>query len=147
MPHFGLIDEDALGPEQGALLRARLHWRSAKRRLREGKLQHGLATLQDALSCAMQYYLASPRRRQGLRLQGTENLADDRTAYQVLVRSGLLSPQELDYQRFDQLLEEAFQGKEVDYRWALKAVQKALLRLGVLPFDEEELPPEAPGTL
>lgn len=36
MPHFGLMDADALGPIEAPLMRARLHIRGGRRRLRQG---------------------------------------------------------------------------------------------------------------
>ncbi len=49
MPHFGLMDEGSLGPVEGPLMRARLHIRGGKRRLRQGKIAAAIATLYDAL--------------------------------------------------------------------------------------------------
>jgi len=79
LPHFGLMDARALGPERAALQRARLHVRGGKRRLQ--------AT--------------------------TQELLDDRA---------------------------------VDAAGILEGVESVLTELGVLPFDERELPPEDPGT-
>ena len=67
MPHFGLMDAKALGPERAALQRARLHLRGGKRRLRQGKISAGIATLSDALSFAMEWFCASPERRSRVR--------------------------------------------------------------------------------
>jgi hypothetical protein len=72
MPHFGLMDEKALGPVEGPLQRARLHVRGGKRRLRQGKVAAGIVTLYDALNGAMQWYAASPGGRK-LALKEGEN--------------------------------------------------------------------------
>jgi len=43
MPHFGLMDtRDSFEKEEGALLRARLHIRSGKRRLRQERYRQAL---------------------------------------------------------------------------------------------------------
>ena len=146
MPHFGLMDAEALGPEQAALQRARLHLRGGRRRLRQGKISAGIATLFDALSFAMEWFCASPGRR--ARVQATAAaLLDDRTLYEALVRSGVLSGT-FDFERFDRLLDRALESElpAADAAGILAGVESTLAELGVLPFDENELPPEDPGT-
>ena len=56
MPHAGLMDERLLGPVEGPLQRARLHIRGGKRRLRQGKISAGIATLADALSASLEWF-------------------------------------------------------------------------------------------
>ncbi len=139
------MDEKELGPVKGPLQRARLHIRGGRRRLRQGKIAAGIVTLADALSAAMQGYLAAPRR--GLTLREKEDLNDDRTAYTVLVRSGILDGS-FDYDAFDRVVEQALQ-KEMpgfDYRELLRGIEQAMTQLGVMPFDESSLPPEDPAT-
>src|SRR3989304_8571490 len=106
MPHAGLMDEQALGPVEGPLQRAKLHIRSGKRRLRQGKISAGIATLYDALSAAMQWYIAAPERRVQLKIEAGENLNDDKIVYAVLMRSGVLVGK-FDFDAFDRLLERA----------------------------------------
>ena len=89
MPHAGLMNEKELGLEAGPLRRAHLHLRGGRRRLRQGKIAAGIVTLADALSAALEWYVASPVRR--ARLAGWQNATmppDDRTLYSMLVRSG-----------------------------------------------------------
>lgn len=147
MPHFGLMDEDALGPVQGPLQRAMLHVRGGRRRLRQGKISAGIVTFYDALSSAMQWYLALPARRSKLVVARDEDLLDDRTAYAVLVRSGVLDGR-FDFDAFDRLTEHALLNEMpgYDYRAVLKGVEAVMEQLGVMPFDEADLPPEDPGT-
>ena len=147
MPHFGLMDEDALGPVQGPLQRAMLHVRGGRRRLRQGKISAGIVTFYDALSSAMQWYLALPARRSKLVVGGDEDLLDDRTAYAVLIRSGVLDGR-FDFDAFDRLTEHALLNEMpgYDYRIILKGVEAVMEQLGVLPFEEEDLPPEDPNT-
>jgi len=146
MPHFGLMDAEALGPERAALQRARLHVRGGKRRLRQGKISAGIATLADALTFAMEWFCASPERRSRVRASAQE-LLDDRALYAALVRSAVLSGT-FDFDRFDRVLDRALETEipAVDAAGLLEGVESVLSELGVLPFDESELPPEDPGT-
>lgn len=147
MPHAGLMDERALGPIGGPLQRAKLHIRAGKRRLRQGKIAAGVATLYDALNAAMQWYIASPERKRTLRITDGDNLNDDRTAYTILVRSGALDGS-FDFDAFDRVLERSL-AEEMpgyDYRETLAGIESVMTQLGVMPFDESALPPEDPGT-
>jgi hypothetical protein len=147
MPHFGLMDEKALGPVEGPLQRARLHIRGGKRRLRQGKISAGIAALYDALNGALQWYIAAPGRRMKLTIQGGEDLNDDKVVYTVLVRSGVLD-RSFDFEAFDRLTERALNQEMpgYDYRELLKGIEQVMTRLGVMPFDESLLPPEDPST-
>lgn len=147
MPHFGLMNEKALGPVEGPLQRARLHIRGGKRRLRQGKISAGIVTLYDALNGALQSYLADPKRRKGLRILAGDDLNDDRTMFRVLVRSGVLDGA-VDFDAFDRLLEQALyvEMPTYDYGQFLEDLEYVMKRLGVMPFDESALPPEDPGT-
>jgi hypothetical protein len=146
MPHFGLMHEDDLGPVEGPLQRAKLHIRGGKRRLRQGKISAGIVTLYDALSSAMQWYLALPKRRSELIVSGGEDLLNDRTAYAVLVRSGVLNGR-FDFDAFDRLTEQALvqEMPGYDHREVLEGVEAVMKQLGVMPFDEAALPREDPN--
>jgi hypothetical protein len=147
MPHFGLMDADALGPEKAALQRARLHIRAGKRRLRQQKISYGIITLADALTHAMQWHLESPALRKKLIIREGEDLTDDGTAYAILVHSGVLDGS-FDFDAFDRLVEEAleFRLEDFDYKETLRGIESVMARLGVMPFDESKLPPEDPCT-
>ncbi|MDF1613691.1 hypothetical protein [Desulfurivibrio dismutans] len=147
MPHFGLIDEEALGPVAGPLLRARLHIRSGRRRLRQGKTAGAVAVLADALNSALRWYFAVPDRRERLALPAAEKLPDDFARYQALVRAGVLDGA-FDFDAFAQALDLALEGDSADLDGAaiLRDFEQVMLQLGVMPFAEEELPPEDPGT-
>jgi len=147
MPHFGLMNEDELGPVEGPLQRARLHIRGGKRRLRQGKIAAGIVTLYDALSSAMQWYVALPERRAKLVAVKDEDLLHDRTAYAVLVRAGVLDGR-FDFDAFDRLTEQALDHDipGYDHREVLEGVEDVMEQLGVMPFDESALPPEDPKT-
>ncbi len=147
MPHFGLIDEDALGPVEGPLMRAKLHLRSGRRRFGRGKLPDGIVIVFDALCSAMQWYIAEPERRRRLIVKADDNLADDGNLYAVLVRSGVLDGT-VDFGAVDALLTKALAGKikktDFDWRSFMTAMEHVFTQLGVLPFDEKTLPEETP---
>jgi len=147
MPHAGLMDERELGPVEGPLLRARMHIRGGRRRLRQGKISAGVATLYDALSAALQWYLAMPKRKRLIWFNRGEDQNNDRTAYLILVRSGVLDGT-FDFDAFDRLLERALQEEltGIDHRVLLIGIESVMTQLGVMPFDEASLPPEDPGT-
>jgi hypothetical protein len=148
MPHAGLMNERDMGPEAGPLQRARLHIRGGRRRLRQGKIAAGIATLADALSAALEWYVSSPDRR--LRLAGwreTSRPPDDRSVYTMLVRSGVLDGK-FDYDAFDSLTEYALDHElpGFDHAPVLTGIEAVMSQLGVMPFDEADLPAEDPAT-
>ena len=148
MPHFGLMNtEDSFKTEEGAMMRARLHMRAGRRRLRQDKISSGIVTLYDALLFAMESYIMSLDRRKGLDIREGEDLKDDKTLYGVLTRSGVLDGK-FDYAAFDKVVEEQASGEMpgYDYRWILEGVESVMTQLGVMPFDEASLPPEDPNT-
>jgi nitrogen regulatory protein PII-like uncharacterized protein len=147
MPHFGLMDPEALGPERASLQRARLHIRAGKRRLRQGKISAGIVTLYDALAYAMDWYVRSPEHVKGLKIEQDEDMKDERTVFKVLNRSGVLDGT-FDYETFNSLLERALEEdiQDLDYTETVKAIESVMTQLGVMPFDEGVLPPEDPST-
>jgi hypothetical protein len=147
MPHFGLMDEKKLGPVEGPFMRARLHMRGGKRRLREGKIASGIVTLYDALEGSMEAYVANPAHRAHLVISEDDNRYDGRALYAVLVRSGVLNGK-FDFDAFDRLVETALEEELPGYVYheLLKNIETIMRRLGVMPFDEASLPPEDPKT-
>ena len=147
MPHFGLMDERALGPIEGPFQRARLHIRGGKRRLRQGKISAGIVTLYDALLAAMESYINSPEHKGRLVAKQGDDLRDERTAYAVLVRSGVLDGA-FEFETFERLMERALNEEMpgYDYRDILQGIERVMYQLGVMPFDDADLPPEDPKT-
>ncbi len=147
MPHFGLMDENKLGPVAGPLLRAQLHIRGGKRRLREGKIAAGIVTLYDALEAAMRSYVEDPGNRAGLDIRHDDDLNNERSLYAVLVRSRVLDGV-FDFDAFDRLTERSLNEEMpgYDYRQLLANIDSVMTKLGVMPFDEASLPPEDPKT-
>jgi len=147
MPHAGLMNERAMGPVEGPLFRARLHIRGGKRRLRQEKWSAGIAALYDALSAAMEWYAAVPERRKKLVLRPGDDVNSDTDLYRILVRSEILDGS-FDYSAFDALTNRAL-GEDLDTLDAgpiVDGLESVMMQLGVLPFDETNLPPEDPKT-
>ena len=146
MPHFGLMDADALGDLKAALQRARLHLRSGRRRLSQGKISAGLVTLYDALEQALEWYVSSPRGRESRGLDGSKERTS-RSRYRRLEETGVLDGT-FDFDAFDALVEKALR-EELPGRDCgadLEGVESVMRQLGVMPFDEKALPPEDPRT-
>ena len=146
MPHFGLMDEDALGPVEGTLMRAKLHMRCGRRRLHQSKISMGIITLYDAINSAMQWYIAAPEHMKNINIKEGEDTRDDRTAFEVLRRSGVI--ENFDYSAFDRLVAEALDHEldGFDYQNTLESIETVMTRLGLMPFDENKLLPEDPDT-
>ena len=146
MPHFGLMDADALGPVEAPLQRARLHIRGGRRRLDEGKISAGIVTLYDALEQGMEWYLAAGRERERLTCE-TCMKADSLSLYAAFVEAGIVDGA-FDFGAFDSLVEEALEKDfpDHDYRGLLVGVERVMTQLGIMPFDEGALPPEDPST-
>jgi hypothetical protein len=148
MPHFGLMNtEDSFKTADGALLRAKLHIRAGKRRLRQGKISAGILTLYDALCFAMDWYAFPPERRNRLDIREGEDIKKEKTLYEILVRSGVLDGS-FDFPALDKLLEYASENEmpDYDYKKFLQEIESVFTQLGVMPFDEAALPPEDPKT-
>ncbi|KPK31930.1 MAG: hypothetical protein AMK70_11500 [Nitrospira bacterium SG8_35_1] len=147
MPHFGLMNEDELGPIEGPLMRAKLHIRCGRRRLFEGKIPMGIITLYDALNSAMQWYIADPERLKVLHTMKGEDMRNDKSVYEVLTRSRVLDGS-FDYGEFEKLVDTALTEEMTayDYQEFLKSLESVMIQLGVMPFDEDALPPEDPST-
>jgi hypothetical protein len=148
MPHFGLMStEDSFMKPEGALLRARLHIRGSKRRLKQGKISAGIVTLYDALIFALRWYLMAPEHREELRINEVLDLTDEKAMIRVLESSGVLDSS-FDLRAFDKLVDTAAYEEMpgFDFGPMLAQFESLMRRLGVMPFDEEALPPEDPST-
>jgi hypothetical protein len=148
VPHFGLMDtKESFETEDGALLRARLHIRSGKRRLGQGKISAGIVTLSDALLFALRWYIASPERRKLISSDDELDKTDEKKIFYALSHSPELQI-EFDLALFDGLVERALNSEMQDYDASalIRDFEKFMVQLGVMPFDEAELPPEKPAT-
>ena len=148
MPHFGLMDTKySFEKPEGALLRARLHIRGGKRRLRQGKISAGIVTLYDALLFALRWYAFSPEHQQSLGIGLKEALSDEKKVFKLIKSTGVF-PVDFDYDEFDALVEKALKEEMPDYDYSgmLTDFEAFMTWLGVMPFNESELPPEDPAT-
>jgi len=148
MPHFGLMDtRDSFEKPEGALLRARLHIRGGKRRLRQRKISAGIVTLYDALLFALRWYAFSPEHRNTLGITLKDALSDEKRVFELIKSAGIF-PVDFDYDEFDTLVEKALADEMPDYDYSgmLIDFEAFMTVLGVMPFNESELPPEDPAT-
>ena len=141
MPHFGLIEEDKLGPVQSLLMRARLHIRGGRLRLRQKQISLGIITLYDALCIALQWYISVPENNHNLGIIPDEIIKDEKAIISVLVTAGVLDGK-FSYDEFNDLvcraLKEELSG--FNYSEILNGIEQVMLMLGVMPFDENQLP-------
>ncbi|GAB4485511.1 MAG: hypothetical protein OHK006_11790 [Thermodesulfovibrionales bacterium] len=147
MPHFGLMSTaESFSRPEGALMRARLHVRAARRRLRQGKNSAGILTLYDAMLFALRWYVSDPQRRVKAGLERIDP-SDDRRAYAALAAAGVID-RGFDYGSFDSLVERAMNEDLAGYDTGkvLADIEGVMTALGVMPFDEAALPAEDPST-
>lgn len=148
MPHFGLMDSDKMGKEEGALMRAKLHLRAGRRRLRQDKTAAALATLYDALLSGLRWYILTTELRRQLGRDEDEALENERIVLSLLRRAGILD-NDFDIDRFQALVDRALMGDSdlaVDYDEIMAPLDSLMTRIGIMPFDEAELPAEHPDT-
>ncbi len=147
MPHFGLMDESAMPREEAALLRARLHIRGGRRRLRQAKYGAAIAALYDSLSSGMRWYVLLAREASLLPIKAEIDHRPDRDLFSALAVAGVLDAGEA-FERLETLLDQLLRGlaPEFDQHQVLADIEHWLTQLGVMPFDEGELPPEDPNT-
>jgi len=147
MPHFGHMDESKMTKNEADLLRARLHLRSGRRRLSEGKLRSGVATVFDAFYSAMRAYTMAPANHS--RFEGVD-LGDAQALYDALLGAGVLDGR-FEFARFMEMVEKAADDilPEYDFgydpAWIIDGITPVMTQLGTLPFDESSLPREGPG--
>jgi len=148
MPHFGLIDEEKIGPVETLLMRARLHIRGGKRRLSQGKISIGIITLDDALYSAMQWYISNPDHQSIIAHKHDKNFTDDKAILSTLTDSGVLDGS-FDYNAFNETVDRALKEELAGFNYdeIVISIESIMTQLGVMPFDENKLPPEDPATI
>lgn len=148
MPHFGHMDESKMPKHESALLRARLHLRSGRRRLLEGKLRSGVETIYDALYSAMLALVLAPVNHHSFK--GVD-ISSEQALYDALVVAGVLDGR-FDFTRFKEMVEQALNEEvpvydhDYDPAWLISGAESVMTQLGWLPFDESTLPNEDPAT-
>ncbi len=149
MPHFGLMDENKMSHGDAALLRAKLHVRCGRRRLFEGKLPEAVTTLYDAIHSAMRWYaITTAEVHAEIHKRGEAVFEDDAQLQRLLVEQGAWD-EALNFSELEMLVNAALDHNvpELDPQLFMNRVDAVLVKLGVMPFDEAELPPEDPNTL
>lgn len=140
-PHFGRMDADRMSREEALLLRARLHWGCGLERLRGNRVPDGIVTLYDALLSGMRWYILAHLRHE---LEGDleKKLEDEQYLFSLLRRHGIIARTgELDHllAAVDRVLRDQEPGADTER--IVQAMTGAFTRLGVLPFNEADLPP------
>ncbi len=141
MPHFGLVDENKLGPIQSLLMRARLHIRGGKIRLQEKDISLGIITLYDALCTALNWYILVPDNVERLGIDSAVLIRDEKSILSFLEKVGVLDGS-FAFDEFDKLVERAIleEIEELDDRSFISDIEKVMTSLDVMPFDESLLP-------
>jgi hypothetical protein len=140
------MDESKMPIHEAELLRARLHLRSGRRRLSEGKLRSGVETVYDALYSAMRAYALDPANRH--RFEGVD-IGSEQELHEALVGAGVLDGR-FEFLRFKEMVERAVNEEvpvydhEYDPVGLISGAESVMTQLGALPFDESTLPEEDP---
>ncbi|MDA8156944.1 MAG: hypothetical protein M0Z52_10945 [Actinomycetota bacterium] len=145
MPHFGLIDEEKLGPIQGPLMRSRLHIRGGRRRIISGDIANGILALYDALTSAMDFYLASHQELRDRLIGAGEDILSDRNLFLAFQKNGII-PDNFEWQELDFAVQLALGRNMGNYNWRKLAgkLEECYIRLEAAPFDEGALPAPQP---
>lgn len=141
-PHFGRMDADRMSPEEALLMRAKLHWGSGLERLRGNRVPDGIVTLYDALLSGMRWYiLVHLRHELGGELK--KKLEDEQFLFSLLRNHGIID-RTCDLDQMLEAVERVLRDQEpgADTEKIVPGLTKFLTRLGVLPFNEADLPPE-----
>lgn len=142
-PHFGLMEAEKMDRAGAARLRACLHWRGGRRRLRQGKTALAVVTLYDALLSGLRWYFMVNDVGAVAGAAQTE-LENEGYLFSRAEMAGLLDASQEP--RLQALVEQALRKEEigVDQEWFVERVEGVLTRIGVLPIAEATLPPEDP---
>jgi hypothetical protein len=148
MPHFGLIEEEKLGPVQSLLMRARLHILGGRLRLQQKKISMGIITLYDALCSALQWYISVPDNVKRLGINTDDLIRDEERIILFLEKAGVLDGT-FDFDEFNSLVDRALNEeiKEFNSVSLMSDIEKIMTPLGVMPFDESLLPQAVPDTI
>ncbi len=150
MPHFGLMDSEEMKPDEASLLRARLHIRGGKRRLKQGKVSAGIAALHDGLIHAMHWYIYTNHPELMYPdVEADYDLTDGMTLLWFLQRTESFAhfSYKEDFQYLSDVLDQALDNKisGFDKTRYLRIINKFMSILGVEPFSYEDLPSEDPS--
>jgi hypothetical protein len=147
MPHFGLIDEELPEIEQ-CLLRARLHIRGGKKRIKKGEFSAGIAALYDAFIFSLYWYFLSDKLLKPFLTNGDGTYNDEEILYSILLTYGRIDGT-FDFKRFLRLTVKAIDNelKEFNDDTFMEDFDWLMEQLKVLPYNEAAIPQEQPITL
>lgn len=152
MPHFRLMDPDRMESAEAVFLRAKIHVRGGKRRISENKIPAGIASLHDAFLSAMQrFFLAPDLKKKLLTVKNFDiDLYDEEILFLILKKSGIINDSftETDFIYLCAVLDEALTSNlnSFDQEKYYTLFDNVMEQLGILPYSENELPPEDPST-
>jgi hypothetical protein len=146
MPHFGLIDEKLPEIEQ-CLLRARIHIRGGKERIKKGEISAGIAALYDAFIFSLYWYFLSDDMLKPLLFNGDGTYNDEEILYLILLSCGKIDGT-FDLKGFLKLTIKAINNElnEVNDTF-IQEFDSLMEQLKVLPYNENRLPQEQSITL
>ena len=147
MPHFGLIDENLPEIEQ-YLLRARLHIRGGKIRIKKGEFSAGIAALYDAFIFSLYWYFISDKLLKPFLTNGDGTFNDEEVLYAILLSYGKIDGT-FDLSRFLKLTVKAIDNELKEFKddAFMEDFDRLMEQLAVLPYNENPLPQEQPITL
>lgn len=151
MPHFGLMNPDEMKPAEAAVMRAKLHVRGGKSRISQGKIEAGIAALHDAIISAMQQYFFSTQLKDLLNITDSDfDFTDEKVLFNLLKRSGIIDItfREKDFTYLSIVIEKALDHKLKDFnqKTYFEKYNNLMKQLEIIPYNENELPPEDPNT-
>jgi hypothetical protein len=151
MPHFGLMNPDEMKPADAAIMRAKLHVRGGMRRISQGKIEAGIAALHDAIISAMQHIFFTNQVKESLDITNYDfDITDEIVLFNILKKSGLIDEAfgEEDFTYLSIIIEKALDHQLNDFnqKTYLEKYNNLMKQLGIIPYDEQELPPEDPTT-
>jgi hypothetical protein len=133
---YKLTDTSKIVDARTSLICARLYLRGGKRRLKAGYSRAGLTALFDAILFGMHYYVARHKSCNSL-MQNTDPW-DAPGLFHVLSRAGVFE-EPLTFNHLSLMIERALwqESFSFDVDTVLAEVEKMLLKLGVMPFSEQ----------
>ncbi|MFX0185730.1 MAG: hypothetical protein ACFE95_21815 [Candidatus Hodarchaeota archaeon] len=151
MPHFGLMNPDEMKPAEAAIMRAKLHVRGGMRRISQGKIEAGIAALHDAIISAMQHSFFSNQLKESIKLTDNDfDITDEKDLFNILKKSKIIDNtfREQDFSYLLTIIEKALDHQLNDFNHVVyfNKYNNLMNQLGIIPYNDQELPPEDPTT-
>jgi hypothetical protein len=140
MPHFGLIDENLPEKDQ-YLLRARLHIRGGKIRIRRGDIADGIAALYDAFIHSLYWFYLSDEEIKPLLRDERGNYKSEENLYAILLKKGKVNGK-FRLEQFMGFLDKALINKLENFNFESFFInfEDLMTQLKIMPFNESDLP-------